>query len=237
MMPVSAKTPVVQVRETARRYLMGQVTIEALKGVDLDIERGEFLCIAGPSGSGKTTLLNLIGCLDKPTSGSVCIEGQNTAELSARELALLRRKRIGFVFQTFNLIPVLSAYENVEYPLIMQGASESERKARVLAALQAVGLADYGKHRPDELSGGQQQRVSIARALIGNPALVLADEPTANLDSETGEAIMSIMHTLNREQGTTFVFSSHDPKVIGQASRVVRLHDGRIVNSDAQAEA
>jgi len=229
MMPVNAKTPVVEVREAARRYLMGQVTIEALKGVDLDIARGEFLCIAGPSGSGKTTLLNLIGCLDKPSSGTICIEGQKTEELSAHGLALLRRKRIGFVFQTFNLIPVLSAYENVEYPLIMQGVSESERKERVLAALQAVGLADYARHRPDELSGGQQQRVSIARALIGKPALVLADEPTANLDSETGEAIMSIMRKLNREQGTTFVFSSHDPKVIGQASRVLRLLDGRIV--------
>lgn len=234
---LTADKPVVQVCEVTRRYLMGKVTIDALKGVDLDISRSEFLCIAGPSGSGKTTLLNLIGCLDKPSSGSVSIEGQKTEELSARELALLRRKRIGFVFQTFNLIPVLSACENVEYPLILQGVSEPERKRRVIAALQAVGLAEYVSHRPDELSGGQQQRISIARALIGNPALVLADEPTANLDSETGEAIMSIMRRLNQEQGTTFVFSSHDPKVIGQASRVVRLHDGRIVLSDAEAEA
>jgi putative ABC transport system ATP-binding protein len=234
-MAMNAKMPVVQVCGAARRYLMGQVTIEALKGVDLDITRGEFLCIAGPSGSGKTTLLNLIGCLDKPSSGTICIEGQKTEDLSARELALLRRRRIGFVFQTFNLIPVLSAYENVEYPLILQGVSESERKGRVLSALHAVGLADYAKHRPDELSGGQQQRVSIARALISNPALVLADEPTANLDSETGEAIMSIMRRLNKEKGTTFVFSSHDPKVIAQASREVRLHDGRIVAGEPQA--
>lgn len=224
-----SSNPVVQLRRASRLYRMGQVTIEAVKEVDLEITAGEFACIAGPSGSGKTTLLNLIGCLDKPTTGAVLVEGRNTLELSAHALALLRRKRIGFIFQTFNLIPVLSAYENVEYPLILQGLSGPERGRRVLRALEAVGLSDYAAHRPDELSGGQQQRVSIARALIGDPALVLADEPTANLDSKAGEAIMSLMGELNQRQGKTFVFASHDPQVIGQASRVVRLRDGQVV--------
>lgn len=209
---------------------MGKVVIEALRGVSADIERGEFLCIAGPSGSGKTTLLNLIGCLDRPTGGSVLVEGQNTATLSRRDLALLRRHRIGFVFQTFNLIPVLSAFENVEYPLILKDIAAPERQKRVMQALEAVGLDGHASHRPDELSGGQQQRVSIARALIGDPALVLADEPTANLDSETGEAILDIMHTLNQTEQTTFVFSSHDSKVINRASRVIWLKDGRVVS-------
>ncbi len=226
---MSSSNPVVQLRQATRLYRMGQVTIEALKGVDLEITGGEFACIAGPSGSGKTTLLNLIGCLDKPTTGAVIVEGQDTAKLSAHQLALLRRRRIGFIFQTFNLIPILSAYENVEYPLILQDLPGAERRQRVLAALQTVGLGQYAAHRPDELSGGQQQRVAIARALIGDPALVLADEPTANLDSKTGEAIMSLMAELNQEQGKTFVFASHDPKVIGQASRAVRLRDGRLV--------
>ena len=221
---------VVRVVEATRRYPMGKVTIEALRGVSADIERGEFLCIAGPSGSGKTTLLNLIGCLDQPTGGSVLIEGQNTTTLSRHDLALLRRRRIGFVFQTFNLIPVLSAFENVEYPLILKGLAAPERQRRVAQALEAVGLDGHAAHRPDELSGGQQQRVSIARALIGDPAMVLADEPTANLDSETGEAILDIMHKLNQQQQTTFVFSSHDPKVINRASRVIWLKDGRIVS-------
>lgn len=223
---------VVCVENATRRYPMGKVTIDALRGVNAQVERGEFLCIAGPSGSGKTTLLNLIGCLDQPTSGSVLVEGQGTAALSRHDLALLRRRRIGFVFQTFNLIPVLSAYENVEYPLILKGLPAPERQRRVMQALEAVGLDGYAPHRPDELSGGQQQRVSIARALIGDPALVLADEPTANLDSETGEAILGIMRTLNRQQRTTFVFSSHDPKVIHQASRVIWLKDGQIASGN-----
>ncbi|MBI1729814.1 ABC transporter ATP-binding protein [Candidatus Acetothermia bacterium] len=222
---------IVKVRGASRRYPMGKVVIDALKEVDIDISRGEFVCVAGPSGCGKTTLLNLVGCLDQPDEGTVTLENQETSKLSRRELALLRRNRIGFIFQTFNLLPVLSAYENVEYPLILLGLPDSERRARVVSALEAVGLQDHARHRPDELSGGQQQRVSIARALIGDPALVLADEPTANLDSETGEAIMKILHKLNQEQGTTFLFSSHDPAIIDQASRVVRLHDGRVVLS------
>jgi putative ABC transport system ATP-binding protein len=222
---------IVKVRGASRRYPMGKVVIEALKQVDIDISRGEFVCVAGPSGCGKTTLLNLVGCLDQPDEGTVTLENQETSKLSRRELALLRRNRIGFIFQTFNLLPVLSAYENVEYPLILHKVADEERRARVMSALEAVGLQDHARHRPDELSGGQQQRVSIARALIGDPALVLADEPTANLDSETGDAIMKILHKLNKDQGTTFLFSSHDPSIIEQASRVVRLHDGRVVSS------
>jgi putative ABC transport system ATP-binding protein len=221
---------VVEARGVQRRYLMGKITIEALKGVDLHVERGEFLAIAGPSGCGKTTLLNLIGCLDKPNAGEVFIEGESTKRLSRRDLAMLRRRRIGFVFQTFNLLPVLTAYENIEYPLIMLEIPESERKKMVREALKDVGLEDYERHRPDEMSGGQQQRVSIARALIGDPALVLADEPTANLDSETGDAIFALMKSLNQDRGTTFVFSSHDPKIIERASRVVRLKDGLVVS-------
>jgi len=207
---------------------MGRTVVKALRGVSLEIARGEFLCIAGPSGSGKTTLLNLIGCLDKPTSGRILIEGQDVSELSPKELAWVRRRRLGFVFQTFNLVPVLTAYENIELPLLLVGVGASERRRRVYALLEALGISELAHHRPDEMSGGQQQRVSIARALITEPALVLADEPTANLDSETGKAIIELMHELNRTRGTTFVFSTHDPKVMERASRLVHIRDGRI---------
>jgi len=207
---------------------MGRTVVKALRGVSLEIARGEFLCIAGPSGSGKTTLLNLIGCLDKPTSGRILIEGQDVSELSPKELAWVRRRRLGFVFQTFNLVPVLTAYENIELPLLLLGAGSAERRRRVYALLEALGISELAHHRPDEMSGGQQQRVSIARALITEPALVLADEPTANLDSETGKAIIELMHELNRTRGTTFVFSTHDPKVMERASRLVHIRDGRI---------
>lgn len=226
---MSSDQLVVQARNVTRHYELGKLTIKALKGVDVAIASGELVCIAGPSGCGKTTLLNLIGCLDKPDSGEIILEGKKVSDLSRHELALIRRNRIGFIFQTFNLLPVLTAYENVEYPLIMMGLSGEKRHQKVQIALAAVGLEDYHTHRPDELSGGQQQRVSIARALIGDPALVLADEPTANLDSDTGAAIMAIMRELNRSQGTTFVFSSHDPTIIEQASRVIRLKDGEVV--------
>jgi putative ABC transport system ATP-binding protein len=221
---------VVQCEQVTKIYEMGKTILRALRGVSLTVEPGEFMCLAGPSGSGKTTLLNLIGCLDKPTSGQIAVEKKPTEKLSAFDLAQLRRRRIGFIFQTFNLIPVLTAYENVEMPLILKNIDSVEREKKVLQILEAMGIRELNKHRPDELSGGQQQRVAIARALVTEPAIVLADEPTANLDSETGLAIIELMHTLNRERGTTFVFSSHDPKVIERSSRVVRLQDGLIVD-------
>jgi len=224
---------VVKVFEATKLYRLGKTVIEALRGVTLEIEKGEFLCIAGPSGSGKTTLLNLIGCLDKPTSGMVEIEGRDVTKLSRYELAMIRRRRIGFVFQTFNLIPVLSAYENIEFPLILKGINAKAREKRLQQVLEAVDLEEFARHRPDELSGGQQQRVAIARALVTDPAIILADEPTANLDSETGQAIIELMHEMNRKNGTTFIFSTHDPKVMERASRVINLKDGVIVNEVA----
>jgi putative ABC transport system ATP-binding protein len=221
---------VVRVEGVTKEYAMGRTVVKALRGVSLEIARGEFLCIAGPSGSGKTTLLNLIGCLDKPTSGRILIEGQDVSKLSPKELAWVRRRRLGFVFQTFNLVPVLTAYENIELPLLLLGVGAAERRRRVYALLEALGIIELAHHRPDEMSGGQQQRVSIARALITEPALVLADEPTANLDSETGKAIIELMHELNKTHGTTFVFSTHDPKVMERASRLVHIRDGQIDN-------
>jgi putative ABC transport system ATP-binding protein len=221
---------VVRVEDVTKEYAMGRTVVKALRGVSLEIARREFLCIAGPSGSGKTTLLNLIGCLDKPTSGRILLEGQDVSKLSPKELAWVRRRRLGFVFQTFNLVPVLTAYENIELPLLLLGVGAAERRRRVYALLEALGISELAHHRPDEMSGGQQQRVSIARALITEPALVLADEPTANLDSETGKAIIELMHELNRERGTTFVFSTHDPKVMERASRLIHIRDGQIDN-------
>jgi putative ABC transport system ATP-binding protein len=219
---------VVRVEGVTKEYAMGRTVVKALRGVSLEIARGEFLCIAGPSGSGKTTLLNLIGCLDKPTSGRILIEGQDVSKLSPKELAWVRRRRLGFVFQTFNLVPVLTAYENIELPLLLLGVGAAERRRRVYALLEALGISELAHHHPDEMSGGQQQRVSIARALITEPALVLADEPTANLDSETGKAIIELMHELNKTHGTTFVFSTHDPKVMARASRLIHIRDGII---------
>lgn len=219
---------VVRAENITKEYALGRTAVPALRGVSLEIQRGEFLCIAGPSGSGKTTLLNLMGCLDKPTSGRILIEGQDVCGLSPKELAWVRRRRLGFVFQTFNLVPVLTAYENVELPLLLLGIGAKERRHRVHALLEALGIGELAHHRPDEMSGGQQQRVSIARALVTKPALVLADEPTANLDSETGKAIIELMYTFNKERGTTFVFSTHDPKVMERASRLVHIRDGRL---------
>ncbi|OGF54595.1 MAG: ABC transporter [Candidatus Fraserbacteria bacterium RBG_16_55_9] len=221
--------PVVLIHDVTKEYQLGKTTILALKGVSLGVSRGEFLCVAGPSGSGKTTLLNMIGCLDKPTSGQVAIEGREVTSLSRDELARLRRQKIGFIFQTFSLIPVLSAYENVEFPLVLRGDHAKHHRERVGQILQAVGLDEVVRHRPDELSGGQQQRVAIARALVTEPALILADEPTANLDSETGKSIIDLMHRLSRDQGTTFVFSTHDLKIMERADRIVHLKDGSIV--------
>jgi len=217
----------VAVRDVSKTYRLGKVTVTALDGVSLAVKAGEFLAVAGPSGSGKTTLLNLIGCLDTPTSGEVAIDGEAISGLSPGRRADLRARKLGFVFQTFNLIPVLTAWENVEYPLLLQRC-RGDVAARVRAALEHVGLADRARHRPPELSGGQQQRVAIARALVTEPALVLADEPTANLDSRTGHEIIELMRRLNRERGTTFVFSTHDPRIVNVADRVLEISDGRL---------
>ncbi len=211
----------------SRRYPLGETWVQALTDVDLVVEPGEFLALAGPSGSGKTTLLNLLGCLDQPDGGSVSLDGQPMSGLSSAELSRVRAARIGFIFQSFNLIPVLTALENVELALRLSG--QPSGLDRCQAALDDVGLGDLGDRRPSQLSGGQQQRVAIARALVKRPALVIADEPTANLDSATGEGVLDLMRGLNETQGATFVFSTHDPMVIERARRVVRLRDGRVV--------
>jgi len=229
---------IVSVVDVSRVYLLGKTEVHALRGVSLDIHRGEFLSIAGPSGSGKTTLLNLVGCVDTPTSGRVLVDGRDTRELSERALTDLRLHRIGFIFQTFNLVQVLSVHQNVEFPLLLQGGlGRREREARVLGLLEAVGLASHARHRPSELSGGQRQRVAVARALVTRPPLVLADEPTANLDSQTGENIIDLMKEMNERDGTTFVFSTHDPKVMAHATAVVRIADGRVAAREVGAGA
>jgi putative ABC transport system ATP-binding protein len=202
--------------------------VAALRGVSLRIESGEFLSIAGPSGSGKTTLLNLLGCLDVPSAGEIYFDGRPVSGLDRKELAHLRRRNIGFVFQTFNLIPVLTAFENVAFALSLLGVEGGELRRRTLAILEEVGLSGLERRLPGELSGGQQQRVAIARALVKTPPLVLADEPTANLDSDTGAAILKLMAELNSRHGATFVFSTHDPMVMGYARRLVLLHDGLV---------
>jgi len=220
---------IISVRDVTKDYQLGKTTVPALRGVTLDVAKGEFLSIAGPSGSGKTTLLNLIGCVDTPTAGTVEVDGQDTGTLSERQLTDLRLHRIGFIFQSFNLVQVLSVFQNVEFPLLLQGgAGKAERRDRVLALLEAVGIREYAKHRPSELSGGQRQRVAVARALVSRPKLVLADEPTANLDSVTGQNIIDLMRDMNRKDGTTFVFSTHDPKVMAHASAIVRIADGQV---------
>jgi len=209
-------------------YRLGRELIRALRGVDLEVSEGEFLVISGPSGSGKTTLLNLISGIDRPTSGEVLLEGQALSRLSEGRLAELRRRKIGLIFQTFNLIPVLSAYENVEYPLFLVGLRRSERRRRIMALLDEVGLVGMARRRPEELSGGQRQRVAIARALVTNPKLVLADEPSANLDSETTEQIMQIMRRLSGEHRAAFVIVTHDPIVAQYAGRTLKMRDGRL---------
>ena len=201
----------------------------ALQGVNLSIESGEFTTLVGPSGSGKTTLLQMIGCLDQPTSGRVFVDGKDVTTLNRNQRADMRKGHIGFVFQFFALIPTLSAYENVEMPLLLTNHGSSERRERVMQLLEAVGLADRANNRPDQMSGGQQQRIAIARALATKPALVLADEPTANLDTANGEQVMEIMAKLNKETGVTFIFATHDSRVIKFAKRVVTLRDGLIV--------
>jgi putative ABC transport system ATP-binding protein len=218
----------IKLEHVTKRYRVGSVETTALNDVSLSIGEGEFTALVGPSGSGKTTLLQLIGCLDRPDSGAVTLRGQDVTRFNARQRADLRRTSIGFVFQFFALVPVLTAYENVELPLLLGGAKPAERRDRVRELLAAVGLEGRGDHRPDQLSGGQQQRVAIARALATRPVLVLADEPTANLDTANGQQAMEIMARLNQETGTAFVYATHDPRVIAFARRVVSLVDGAI---------
>ena len=221
---------VVRIEDVCKDYQLGEQTVRALHHISMDIEDGVFLAIAGPSGSGKSTLLNLIGCIDTPTSGRIDIAGEDVAGKSADQLADLRARTLSFIFQTFNLLPVLSAQENVEYPLLQRREiGKAERQRRVRKYLEVVGLAQYARHRPNQLSGGQRQRVAIARALAGEPRIVLADEPTANLDHQTGKEILALMKDINRRYKTTFVFSTHDRRVMAMADRLVKIEDGRIV--------
>jgi putative ABC transport system ATP-binding protein len=226
---------VIELQDVTRVYKIGEVETPALRGVNLTIEQGEFSAIVGPSGSGKTTMLQMMGCLDRPSSGSVHIDGQDVTQLRPNQRADLRKGTIGFVFQFFALIPGLTAYENVELPLLLTGEKGRERRERVNELLEAVGLSDRARHRPDQMSGGEQQRVAIARALATHPVLVLADEPTANLDTDNGNQVMEIMQRLNAETGTTFVFATHDPRVIPFARRVVELRDGRVTENSRHA--
>ncbi len=218
-----------------KTYRVGAIEVPAVRGVDIEIEEGEFFSFAGPSGSGKTTLLNLLGALDTPTRGEIEIGGRATAGLNPTTLADFRNQHLGFIFQTFNLIPVLTVLENVEFPLQLQGVADAaERRQRVEALLEEVGLAGLSDRRPSELSGGQQQRVAVARALVKGPTLVLADEPTANLDSATALEVVNLMKELNTRRGTTFIFSTHDRLVMDHARRLVRLRDGRIESDESQ---
>jgi putative ABC transport system ATP-binding protein len=228
----------VRVENVSKQYRLGDQVVWALRDLTLAIEEGVFLAIAGPSGSGKSTLLNLIGCIDTPSSGRVVIDGRDTSGSTPDQLAELRARSIGFIFQTFNLLPVLSAEENVEYPLLQfPELSRAERRARVAHFLHVVGLSRQARHRPNELSGGQRQRVAIARALATHPRIILADEPTANLDSRTGRGILELMKEINRLDNTTFVFSTHDKKVIAKADRLVRIEDGRIRSLGMKTDA
>jgi putative ABC transport system ATP-binding protein len=226
---MSEATPVVRLDHVARTYRAGAIEVAAIRDISLEIPAHRFSMIVGPSGSGKTTLLNLIGCIDTPTSGRVEVSGTEIARLSDNALADFRARSIGFIFQGFSLVPVLSAYENVEYPLLLVGMNAAERRRRTLAMLQAVGLADHARQRPNELSGGQKQRVAIGRALVKEPDIVLADEPTANLDTATGTAIIALMHKMQAEQRTTFIFSTHDPQLMSHSEETFVIRDGALL--------
>jgi putative ABC transport system ATP-binding protein len=230
------RKPVIEISGVTKDYKQGALSVQALRGVDLTIAEGEFTAVCGPSGSGKTTLLNLIGALDTPTAGTLRVDGRDLAALGRQGRSRLRRDRIGFVFQAYNLMPVLTAYENAESVLALQGVPERQRRETVMAILKDVGLDGLEDRRPDQLSGGQQQRVAIARAIASSPAVVLADEPTANVDSETAEKLLEIMEQLNRTRGVTFVFSTHDPRVMQRARRLVRMVDGRIDSDERREE-
>jgi len=226
--PLLDGSPVVRFEQVTKTYSDDGVQVEAVRGVSFSIAPRRFNVIVGPSGSGKTTLLNLIGCIDRPTTGKLEVCGQDVAALSDDQLTDFRARNVAFVFQTFNLFPVLTAYENVEYPLLLLGTSAAERRARATAMLEAVGLTPYGHHRPNQLSGGQKQRVAIARALVKRPALVLADEPTANLDSRTGAEVIALMRRVQDQQAVSFVFSTHDPQLMSHADETFAIRDGRL---------
>jgi len=217
-------------------YQDNSVPVHALRGIDLTVTRGEFTVIAGPSGSGKTTLLNLIGALDRPTSGKVYLEGNDLSQKKKKELAAIRLYKIGFVFQAYNLIPVLTALENIEFTMMLCGIPEGERKERAMALMEELGIADLAHKRPTEMSGGQQQRVAVARAIVNNPSIVLADEPTANLDSVTAGKLLDLMEEMNRKRNITFIFSSHDNKVIERARRLIWLRDGQIEREEVKEQ-
>jgi len=228
---------IVSLKEVKKTYPLGKTEVHAVNGVSFDIVRGDFISIAGPSGSGKSTILNMIGCIDVPTAGTVELNGQITSRLTDREITELRHKFVGFIFQSFNLIPVLNVYENIEFPLLL-GKNTVEPKQRrewTEYLIEEVGLTDWAKHRPNELSGGQRQRVAIARSLATKPELVLADEPTANLDSETSESIIGLMKKINKEMNTTFIFSTHDPTIMDLAEHIIKLKDG-LINSEYRRE-
>jgi putative ABC transport system ATP-binding protein len=232
---MASTNTLVSLERVTRKFPLDHNAVTALSNVSFHIDPGEFLAISGPSGSGKSTLLNLIGCIDKPTSGRIFIDGTDTSLLSSSQCSLLRREKIGFVFQTFNLIPVFTASENVEYPLLIQGVKTSERRRRVTDALANVGLSGRANHRPDLLSGGERQRVAVARAIVHRPSLVLADEPTANLDTQNATQLIDLMRDLNRTLGLTFIFSTHDQRLLEHTPRIIRLIDGCII-SDAHSE-
>ena len=234
-MTATDSSPVVRLANVAKTYDAGAVQVRALRGVSLSIRAQRFSMIVGPSGSGKTTLLNLIGCIDAPSSGRIEIAGQDVAALDDNAVSDFRARKVGFIFQSFSLIPVLSAYENVEYPLLLVGMPAAERRSAVLRMLEAVGLADQARQRPNQLSGGQKQRVAIARALVKHPEIVLADEPTANLDTRTGASIIELMHRMQADQKTTFIFSTHDPQLISHADDIFTIRDGELVDAAAGA--
>jgi putative ABC transport system ATP-binding protein len=224
----------IEIREVTKDYHLGETVLHALRGITLQIHEGEFVAVWGPSGSGKTTLLNLMGAIDEPTSGYLSLHGKEIAKLSDDRKSELRNQTIGLIFQRFNLIPVLSALENVMLPLQIYGLYSAEARKRAANRLDQLGLSDFHRQRPDKLSGGQQQRVAIARALITNPSVIIADEPTANVDSETARRIIELMRELNRKEGTTFIFSSHDQRLLGRVDRLIRLEDGRIIEKERQ---
>ncbi len=224
----------VHLADVHKEYRLGATSVHAVRGVSLEIREGELVSIVGPSGCGKTTILNMIGCIDRPTRGTVRFDGQDVGHLSDSQAAQMRLRSIGFVFQSFNLVPVLSVRENIALPMVLAGASKRERRETTDHLMDAVGLTEFAAHKPGELSGGQRQRVAIARALVNSPRLVIADEPTANLDSETGGDVLDVMRRLNRDEGVTFIFSTHDEKILRYAGRIVKLRDGVVEGVDGE---
>lgn len=218
----------IETKALKKEYELGKTKVHALRGLDISIEKGEYLCVAGPSGAGKSTFLNIIGLLDRATSGSIIFEGKEIHDLHKKQFNRFRRDKIAFIFQSFNLVPVLNAYENIEFPLLIQKIDAQERKRRIDAITEEVGIREFLHHKPDELSGGQRQRVAIARAVVTKPEIIIADEPTANLDTQTGRTIMELLRRLNREDKTTFIVASHDTTMINEADRTIRIVDGLV---------